>query len=156
MQKIKNILHHNNNASATNTASHPTTYDSLDKNKDGRVDAADFQGKGTSTTHHNPLDRNHDGKVNLKDLKPSAKREAPINDQKLAALDRNHDGVVDARDFQGQQNLGLQQGGLMGQQTRNPLDRNGDGIVDSRDFQGQQAGLATVRSAPTQVQVVEK
>jgi hypothetical protein len=89
-------------------------------------------------------------------LKPSAKREAPINDQKLAALDRNHDGVVDARDFQGQQGMGLQQGGLMGQQTRNPLDRNGDGIVDARDFQGQQVGLSTVRAEPAIVQVVEK
>jgi hypothetical protein len=175
MQKIKNMLHHNNNeATTTNTASHPTTYDSLDRNKDGRVDAADFPGKGTSTTHHNPLDRNHDGKVNLKDLKPSAKREAPINDQKLAALDRNHDGVVDARDFQGQQGMGLaqrnpldrngdgrvdardfqgQQGGLV---HRNPLDRNGDGRVDARDFQSQQVGLATVRAEPAVVQVVEK
>jgi hypothetical protein len=159
MQKIKNLLHHNDNTTTTGT--HPTTtpasssdpivhdhgiplpntlvtgntvtapmgttsaapraHDSLDKNKDGRVDAADFQGKGTSTTHHNPLDRNHDGKVDLKDLKPSAKREAPINDQKLASLDKNHDGRVDAR-----------------------------------DFQGQTAGISSVRAEPAQVQVIEK
>jgi hypothetical protein len=169
MQKIKNMLHHNNantaNTTGTNTyvapgattTTHTTTtgapIDSLDKNKDGRVDAADFQGRGTSTTHHNPLDRNHDGKVDLKDLKPSAKREAPINDQKLAALDRNHDGRVDARDFQGQQGMGMQQGGMMG---RNPLDRNGDGRVDARDFQQGGVGLATVREAPVKVEVVEK
>jgi hypothetical protein len=155
---------HTGTSAATTLPHSGAGYDSLDKNKDGRVDAADFQGKGTSTTHHNPLDRNHDGKVNLKDLKPSAKREAAINDQKLAGLDRNHDGVVDARDFQGQQGMGLQQGGLLGQQTRNPLDRNGDGIVDARDFNssgnvliGQQsAGLTSVREAPVQIQVVEK
>jgi hypothetical protein len=166
---------HTGTSTATGLPHSGAGYDSLDKNKDGRVDAADFQGKGTSTTHHNPLDRNHDGKVNLKDLKPSAKREAPINDQKLAALDRNHDGVVDARDFQGQQGMGLAHGNpldrngdgrvdardFQGQQGmglahRNPLDRNGDGRVDARDFQGQQTGLTTVRSEPTQIQVVEK
>jgi len=113
MQKIKNLLHKNDNTAVNNNA-------------------AMNNGSVLPPAHANPLDRNHDGRVDLHDL--TARNAAPGMMQTTtqtttqttmlnSGLDRNHDGIDDR--LQGGRRLS--NGQMMGQPA---LDRNHDGIDD--------------------------